>query len=106
MSDKRPTLRELKLTACVYASHGAARFLREHGRLPDRIGGPWSVIPMRLVIEQRGADPSLTEDEQLVLDALIREDRLPGGVVRLVDEELSPTKPPCKRVGRKTKKSR
>jgi hypothetical protein len=40
---------------------------------------------MRLVIEERGADPELTEDERLVYEAIIREGRLPGGAVRLLD---------------------
>ena len=39
---------------------------------------------MRLIIAERGDDPILTEDEQLVLDAILHERRLPGGVVRLV----------------------
>jgi hypothetical protein len=77
--------RELKLTAAVYARHGAARHLRETGRLPDVVGGPWSVIPMRLVIQERGLDPELTNDEQLIYDAIIRDGRRPGGAVRLVD---------------------
>lgn len=78
---------ELKLTAAVYAKHGAARHLRETGKLPEKIGGPWSVIPMRRQIEERGRDLTLTEDEQLVYDAIIREGRLPGGCVRLVEKE-------------------
>jgi hypothetical protein len=81
-----PSDRDLKLTAAVYAMHGAADHLRKTGRLPDKIGGPWSVIPMRLVIERRGTDLTLTPDEQLIYEAIIREGRLPGGVVRLVNK--------------------
>jgi hypothetical protein len=80
------TERELRLTAAVYARHGAAAHLRETGRLPDRIGGPWSVIPMRLIIEERGPDLTLTPDEQLVYESILREERLPGGAVRLAGE--------------------
>ena len=79
--------RELKLTAALYARHGAARHLREIGKLPDVVGGPWSVIPMRLIIEERGLDFELTPDEQLVYDAIIRERCLPGGTVLLVDPQ-------------------
>ena len=42
---------------------------------------------MRLIIEERGLDFELTPDEQLVYDALIREGRLSGGAVRLVDPQ-------------------
>jgi len=75
--------KELKLTAAVYAKHGTAAHLRRTGKLPDRIGGMWSVIPMRLVIEERGTDLTLRPDEQLIYDAIVREGRLPGGSVRL-----------------------
>ena len=76
--------RELKLTALVYCMHGADKHLKATGRLPDKIGGLWSVIPMRLVIEERGTDTVLTADEQEVYDAIVREQRLPGGAVNLV----------------------
>ena len=65
----------------------AAKHLRDTGRLPEFIGGACSVIPMRVVLEERGADPVLTDDEQLILDAMLREGRLPGGGVRLVGDE-------------------
>jgi hypothetical protein len=68
------TERELKLTAAVYVRHGAASHLRKTGKLPDKDGGLWSVIPMRLIIEERGRDLTLTPDEQLVYDAILRED--------------------------------
>ncbi|MCS7067472.1 MAG: hypothetical protein NZN28_02385 [Meiothermus sp.] len=79
--------RELRLTAAVYARLGVVPYLKEHGRLPDRIGGPWNIIPMRLVIQERGTDPVLTDDERLVYEAILREGRLPGGSVVLLDEE-------------------
>jgi hypothetical protein len=40
-----------KLTAVLYTRSAAAAHLRETGRLPDRIGGFWSVLPMRLLVE-------------------------------------------------------
>jgi hypothetical protein len=79
------TDRELRLTAALYARHGAAAHLRETGRLPDVIGGPWSIIPMRHILEERGPSLELTEDERLIYEAIIRERRLPGGAVRLLD---------------------
>ena len=83
-----PSERELKVTAVLYARLGAVAHLRETGRLADRIGGMQNYIPMNLVLRERGTDPTLTEDEQLVYDAIVREHRLPGGAVRLVDELL------------------
>ena len=80
------TERELRLTAAVYARMGAARHLRQTGRLPDQIGGAWNIIAMRVVLRERGTDPTLTPDEQLVFDAILREGRLPGGAVRLVEK--------------------
>ena len=68
----------------VYAALGVARHLASHGRLPDRIGGPWAVIPMRHIIEERGTNPEVTPEEQGILDAMLRENRAPGGVVRLI----------------------
>jgi len=51
-------------------------------------GGLWSLILMRLVTEERRADPVLTAGEQLILDANKRKGRLPGGSVRLVQPML------------------
>ena len=72
------------------AREGCADHLREHGRLPDKIGGLWSCIPLRLIIKERGTDITLTEDEQLVYDAILRERRLPGGSVLLPDGSQTP----------------
>ena len=77
------TEQELKLTAIVYSSLGVVPHLRKTGKLPDTIGGPWATIPMRLTIKERGTNPTLTPDEQLVYEAILRERRLPGGCVRL-----------------------
>jgi hypothetical protein len=88
MSDTRiPTERELKLTAAVYARLGAAKHVRETGMLPDRIGGAWNYMPINRIIRERGTDLTLTPDEQLIFDAIIRERRLPGGSVCLIEEE-------------------
>ena len=86
MSDRKPSERELKLTAAVYTRMGAGEHLRKTGHLPEKIGGPWNVIPMRIVIQERGTDLTLTPDEQLVYDAILRENRLPGGSVMLINE--------------------
>jgi len=41
---------------------------------------------MRVIIERRGTDITLTEKEKLIYDAIIREGRLPGGSVQLVED--------------------
>lgn len=85
------TDRELRVTAPTYARQGAAKYLKEHGRLPVVIGGLWNYIPQNLVLKERGPDLVLTDDEQLVYDAIMRESRLPGGVTRLVERRPTDT---------------
>ena len=89
-SEKPRSERELKVTAALYAMLGVVPYLKEHGRLPDRIGGPWNYIPARILLQQRGPDLELTDDERLVYEAILREGRLPGGSVILLDEHLDP----------------
>jgi hypothetical protein len=94
-----PSERELKVTAVLYARLGAVAHLRETGRLADKIGGMQNSIPMNLVLQERGTDPTLTEEEQLVYDAIVREHRLPGGAVRLISESSPPEEPDAHRAG-------
>jgi hypothetical protein len=42
---------------------------------------------MRLLIERRGADITLTPDEQLVCEAIMRGGSTVAGAIRLVDPE-------------------
>jgi hypothetical protein len=79
--------RELKITAALYASRdGVVEHVLATGELPQSIPTGGAHIGMRLLIERRGVDITLTPDEQLVFDAIMREGRLPGGSVRLVSE--------------------
>jgi len=94
-----PSERELKVTAVLYVRLGAVAYLRETGRLADRIGGTWNSIPMNLVLRERGTDPTLTEEEQLVYDAIVREHRLPGGAVRLISGSSPHEEPDVQQVG-------
>jgi len=94
-----PSERELKVTAVLYVRLGAVPHLRETGRLADRIGGTWNSIPMNLVLRERGTDPTLTEEEQLVYDAIVREHRLPGGAVRLISASSPHEEPDAYQVG-------
>ncbi len=82
------TEQELKLTAALYAGRrSVVEHVRSTGRLPEEIPMGGAHIGMRLLIERRGRDIILTEDEQLVYDAILREGRLPGGSVHLVPRE-------------------
>lgn len=79
---------ELKLTAALYASR---RWIVEHvratGRLPSELNLGGAHIGARLLVEVRGTDISLTPDEELVYEAIVRDGRLPGGAVCLVEPE-------------------
>jgi hypothetical protein len=82
--------KELKLTAAVYASRAAVvETIRETGKLPETIELGGFPIATNVIIRQRGTDITLSEDEQLVYDAILRERRLPGGSVRLVEDYKS-----------------
>lgn len=85
------TVQELKLTAALYAKRGAADYVKQTGKLPKTINNGGMHIGMRLLIAERGRDITLTPDEQVVYDAIVREKRLPGGAVHLVPEQ--PEKP-------------
>jgi hypothetical protein len=80
--------RELRLTAALYAHRpGVVEHVRATGRLPQEIATGGAEIGLKLLIRRRGVDITLTDDEQLVFDAILREGRLPGGSVRLVDPD-------------------
>jgi len=86
MEPEEPSNRELKLTAALYASRpGVVEYVRANGRLPTKIPMGGAHIGMRLLIERRGTDITLSPDEQLVYDAMLRENKLPGGSVILLD---------------------
>ena len=85
------SIRELKLTAAIYAQiKGVLNHIKKTGKLPKVIDNGGAHIGMRLLIERRGTDITLDANEQLVYDAILKEGRLPGGSVRLVDE-VNPT---------------
>jgi hypothetical protein len=81
--------KELKLTAAVYATReGVVKTIRETGKLPESIALGGFLIAANVIIRKRGTEIILTEDEQLVYDAILSEHRLPGGSVRLVEDYL------------------
>ena len=81
MDDNILSIKELKLTAAVYAARGVAEYVRRNGKLPESIPTGGSHIGANLILRRRGEDITLSEDEQVVFDAILREKRLPGGCV-------------------------
>ena len=87
MENHKISEKELKLTAAIYASRpGVVDFIKATGKLPESIPTGGANIGARILIRERGEDITLTEDEHLVYDAILREGRLPGGCVLLVSE--------------------
>ena len=81
--------KELKLTAAVYATNArVVDTVRKTGKLPETIPNGGLHIAANVIIRKRGEDITLTKDEQLVFDAILREGRLPGGSVMLVSEYI------------------
>jgi hypothetical protein len=86
MSKRIYTHPELKLTAILYAHNPqVVAYLKRTGKLPEVIEDAGFATGLRITIETRGRDPELREDEDLVYDAILRENKLPGGGVRLVN---------------------
>lgn len=80
------TIKELKLTAAVYATcRGVVEHIRATGHLPNDIQSEGLHIASRVLIQERGADIALTPDEELVLRAILRDRKLPAGGVRLLE---------------------
>jgi hypothetical protein len=74
------TERELRLTAALYASRrGVVDHVRATGSLPEGFSLDGGAIGARLIVEARGTDITLTPDEQLVYEAIVRNGRPPKG---------------------------
>lgn len=80
--------KELKLTAALYAKlRGVLDAVRETGALPpDMKPQAYYVIPMKLLMAERGTDIELDPNEQLVYDAIVRAGRTPAGAVQLLED--------------------
>ena len=90
MSKPDLTKREIKLTAAVYASKpGLVEYVKEHGCLPEEIELGGFGIAFSKIIQWRGTNIRLRKNEKLVYDAIIRGGRLPGGIVKLVENVVN-----------------
>ena len=80
-------MRSLKMTAALYATRReVVEHVRKHERLPEAINTAGFPTAFGVILQRRGTDLVLTEKEKMVLDALMREDRRPGGRVRVIEE--------------------
>jgi hypothetical protein len=87
MSKREYTHPELKITAILYSGRrGVVDHVKRTGKLPKTIPNGGMDIALRKTIERRELDPELSETEFLVYEAILREGRLTGGGVRLVQE--------------------
>ncbi len=66
---------------------GVVDYVRENGKLPESIETVGANISANILIRTREVDITLSEDEQLIYDAILRERRLPGGSVILVTQQ-------------------
>jgi hypothetical protein len=74
LSDEHHDEKQLKIKAALYATRpGVVEHVRQTGRLPDSIPMGGAHIGARLLLQQRGWDIELREDEKLVYDALVRD---------------------------------
>ncbi|MEN6572630.1 MAG: hypothetical protein ABFD24_12400 [Anaerolineaceae bacterium] len=83
------TEQELRFTAVVYASRPQiVEYIRSNGKLPAKIELDGFPIAPKFIARRRGLDPVLSEDEQLVFAAILREKRLPAGGVILFPDSV------------------
>lgn len=88
MSQMERSNKELKLTAAIYASRpGLVAHVKTTGKLPEVIPTGGAEVALKVIIQKRGTDIQLTPDEELVYDAIIKEKRLVGGSVILIEDE-------------------
>jgi len=87
MESKAVPVRSLKLTAAVYATRRElVAYVRENGRLPDKISPGGFPVAFKKIIEWRGTNIKLSENERMIYETILRENRTPGGMVKLVGE--------------------
>ena len=80
-------IRLLKMTAALYAPRReVVEHVRRHGRLPEAINRAGFPTTFGVILRWHGTDLILSEPEQFVQDALLRDGRRPGGWVCVFEE--------------------
>jgi len=78
--------KSLKMTAALYATRReVVDHVRVHGRLPEMINRAGFPTAFGVILRRRGTDLTLNETEQVVLEALLRDERRPGGWVCVLE---------------------
>jgi len=90
MKTHKYTEQELKMTAVIYATREEiVDHIHSSGKLPSRTPLGGFSTAMKFLLRSRRIEGSLSEKEQLVYDAILREKRLPaGGVILFQDSQL------------------
>lgn len=89
MTGHKYTLQEIKVTAMIYATRKeVVEQVCATGHLPKVIPLGGFPTAMNVLVCERGRDPELDDEEQLVYDAILRDRSLPGGGVILVPGSL------------------
>ncbi|MHC1740617.1 MAG: hypothetical protein AB9897_05845 [Anaerolineaceae bacterium] len=80
MSTHKYTEQELRFTAILYSTRGdIVEYVQSKGKLPAKIPVGGFPTALNFFSRKRGFSPNLSEQEQLVFDAIIHEKRLPAG---------------------------
>jgi len=73
-------LSELRFTAAVYPQNSEIlKHVQSHGQLPRKWNYQPKLASALEIFKERGADPSLNQNEQMILDAMLKEQKLPAG---------------------------
>ncbi len=82
------TEHERRLTAVIYAGlPGVLAHVLKDGRLPVKMGPAGGAeIGVRVLVERRGINLALSEDENAVLEVLLRDGEAPAGCAVLLPE--------------------
>ncbi len=91
MPENKPYPKTLRINAALYAlAPGVLAHVKTTGALPENIEFGGAPVAMKLLIAKRGTDITLSADEELVCQALIKLGKYPAGSIVLLDEEEKP----------------
>ena len=87
MNEKKLPIKSLKMTAAMYAKRKeVVDYVKEHGVLPEVINTAGFPAMFGHILHHRGIDLELTEKEQMIFDAILKSNWLPGGMAKVIEE--------------------